>query len=92
MAKPQLVNKYKVTVVSKYKDFDGQIRESKKEKIVFAKTETGAINQVTKKTKQIVKENDSGKMESHWNDPASKFVAGHDIQVELLESEITLVF
>lgn len=93
MAKPQIVNQYKVTVISKYKDFDGAERESKTHKMVYAKTETGAISQVTKQAKKLTHQPKNGSREitESWNDRGSQYITNQNISVELIRKDITVV-
>jgi hypothetical protein len=93
MAQPQLVNEYKVTVISKYKDFDGMERESKTTKTVYAKTENGAIGKVTKKPKKLVHQPKNGAKEitESWNDRGAQYVTDTNISVELIKENITVI-
>lgn len=86
------VNKYRVTVIGKYKDFDGTERESRTTKTVYAKTEQGAIGQVTKAPKKniIPPDKTHKEIQEKWNDTASKYINDKQITVELLESDITV--
>lgn len=93
MAQPEKVNQYKVTVISKYKDFDGTIRESKTHKTVYAKSEDLAKSQVTKQPKLLTKKPVAGTENetSQWNSPASKYVTAKEVTVELIKEEIVVI-